>query len=58
MADNASQAKLGLLDRLVRSPVICAEGYLSECERRGYLQASLGTDPRLKQEYRDYAPQL
>jgi betaine-homocysteine S-methyltransferase len=24
---------------LVRGPVICAEGYLFECERRGYLQA-------------------
>jgi len=32
-------AKLGLLDRLVGGPVICAEGYLFELERRGYLQA-------------------
>ena len=39
MADNASQAKLGLLDRLARGPVICAEGYLFACEQRGYLQA-------------------
>ena len=30
---------LGLLDRLARGPVICAEGYLFEFERRGYLQA-------------------
>ena len=29
----------GLLDRLAAGPVICAEGYLFECERRGYLQA-------------------
>jgi len=29
----------GLLERLERGPVICAEGYLFECERRGYLQA-------------------
>lgn len=29
----------GLLDRLRAGPVICAEGYLFECERRGYLQA-------------------
>jgi betaine-homocysteine S-methyltransferase len=29
----------GLLDRLASGPVICAEGYLFECERRGYLQA-------------------
>ena len=29
----------GLLDRLASGPVICAEGYLFELERRGYLQA-------------------
>jgi betaine-homocysteine S-methyltransferase len=29
----------GLLTRLADGPVICAEGYLFECERRGYLQA-------------------
>ncbi len=29
----------GLLDRLRSGPVICAEGYLFEFERRGYLQA-------------------
>ena len=29
----------GLLERLERGPVICAEGYLFELERRGYLQA-------------------
>ncbi|MBJ7602815.1 MAG: homocysteine S-methyltransferase family protein [Candidatus Dormibacteraeota bacterium] len=29
----------GLLERLRQGPVICAEGYLFECERRGYLQA-------------------
>jgi len=28
-----------LLDRLAQGPVICAEGYLFEFERRGYLQA-------------------
>ncbi len=31
--------RTGLLDRLARGPVICAEGYLFEFERRGYLQA-------------------
>src|SRR5262245_57806678 len=31
--------KLGLLERLAIGPVICAEGYLFEFERRGYLQA-------------------
>jgi betaine-homocysteine S-methyltransferase len=29
----------GLLERLDQGPVICAEGYLFEFERRGYLQA-------------------
>jgi betaine-homocysteine S-methyltransferase len=29
----------GLLERLAQGPVICAEGYLFEFERRGYLQA-------------------
>lgn len=29
----------GLLERLAAGPVICAEGYLFELERRGYLQA-------------------
>jgi betaine-homocysteine S-methyltransferase len=29
----------GLVERLDRGPVICAEGYLFELERRGYLQA-------------------
>jgi betaine-homocysteine S-methyltransferase len=34
-----SQQKPGLLERLARGPVICAEGYVFELERRGYLQA-------------------
>jgi betaine-homocysteine S-methyltransferase len=34
-----STEKPGLLERLEHGPVICAEGYLFECERRGYLQA-------------------
>src|ERR1700751_2844837 len=29
----------GLLERLAAGPVICAEGYVFELERRGYLQA-------------------
>lgn len=29
----------GLLERLERGPVVCAEGYLFELERRGYVQA-------------------
>ena len=29
----------GLLEQLTEGPVICAEGYLFELERRGYLSA-------------------
>ena len=37
---NGKSAKgAGLLQRLAMGPVICAEGYLFELERRGYLQA-------------------
>lgn len=33
------KAKRGLVERLRAGPVICAEGYVFELERRGYLQA-------------------
>ena len=33
------KTKKGLRERLAEGPVICAEGYLFELERRGYLQA-------------------
>ena len=36
---SAAGTTAGLLERLDRGPVICAEGYLFELERRGYLQA-------------------
>src|SRR3712207_6872017 len=36
---DTSDQRLGLLERLAEGPVICAEGYLFELERRGYLQA-------------------
>lgn len=32
-------ATKGLMERLAEGPIICAEGYLFELERRGYLQA-------------------
>src|SRR5207248_11790465 len=32
-------SRLSLLQRLDHGPVICAEGYVFELERRGYLQA-------------------
>jgi len=34
-----ARSSAGLLERLASGPVICAEGYLLELERRGYLQA-------------------
>jgi betaine-homocysteine S-methyltransferase len=34
-----STTRAGLLERLADGPVLCAEGYLFELERRGYLQA-------------------
>jgi betaine-homocysteine S-methyltransferase len=39
MATRSGNTKLGLIDRLETGPVICAEGYLFELERRGYVQA-------------------
>jgi len=36
---DANTAADGLLERLAQGPVICAEGYLFEFERRGYLQS-------------------
>lgn len=36
---NVGDGQPGLLERLAEGPVICAEGYLFELERRGYLQA-------------------
>ena len=34
-----AMAGAGLLERLEQGHVVCAEGYLFELERRGYLQA-------------------
>ena len=39
MTDAMSAPRPGLTERLAEGPVICAEGYLFEIERRGYLQA-------------------
>ncbi len=38
-SDMMGSVSEGLLERLDKGPVICAEGYLFELERRGYLQA-------------------
>lgn len=39
MAGDYDASRPGLLERLEQGAVICAEGYLFELERRGYLQA-------------------
>src|SRR3984885_12711107 len=36
---NERPSQLGLTERLDQGPLVCAEGYLFEFERRGYLQA-------------------
>jgi betaine-homocysteine S-methyltransferase len=46
-----------LLERLARGPVICAEGYLFELERRGYLQAG-GFVPEVVLEHPDKVAEL
>jgi betaine-homocysteine S-methyltransferase len=46
-----------LLDRLAQGPVICAEGYLFEFERRGYLQAGAFV-PEVVLEHPDLVAQL
>ena len=35
----SKQDKKGLIDRLNLGPVICAEGFLFEIERRGYMSS-------------------
>src|SRR5947209_19257735 len=47
----------GLLERLAAGPVICAEGYLFEFERRGYLQAGAFV-PEVVLEHPDLVAQL
>jgi betaine-homocysteine S-methyltransferase len=49
--------KLGLMERLAQGPVICAEGYLFEFERRGYLQAGAFV-PEVVLEHPDLVRQL
>ena len=39
MTDTGASATPGFLERLDAGPVICAEGYLFELERAGYLTA-------------------
>ena len=46
-----------LLERLARGPVICAEGYLFELERRGYVQAG-GFVPEVVLEHPEKVAEL
>src|SRR5579875_2987765 len=39
MSDTTTRPGPGLRERLANGAVICAEGYLFACERRGYVQA-------------------
>ncbi len=57
MRQEESTARLGLLERLETGPVICAEGYLFEFERRGYLQAGAFV-PEVVLEHPDLVAQL
>jgi betaine-homocysteine S-methyltransferase len=54
--DQASSTT-GLLERLDEGPVICAEGYLFEFERRGYLQAGAFV-PEIVLEHPDLVEQI
>lgn len=58
----ASPRRKSLQERLAEGPVVCAEGYLFELERRGYLQAGafvpevvLEHPEVVKQLHRDFA---
>ena len=62
MSASSGESKLGLLERLDAGPVICAEGYLFELERRGYIQAGafvpevvLEEPDVVRQLHRDFA---
>jgi betaine-homocysteine S-methyltransferase len=57
MKNDTLVEKVGLLDRLAAGPVICAEGYLFEFERRGYLQAGAYV-PEVVLEHPDLVAQL
>ncbi len=57
MQNGTSTTRPGLLERLAAGPVICAEGYLFEFERRGYLQAGAYV-PEVVLEHPDLVAQL
>src|SRR5437879_13217295 len=53
----SSSKPLSLLQRLDQGPVVCAEGYVFELERRGYLQAG-GFVPEVVLEHPDVVAQV
>lgn len=53
----SSKTEPGLLKRLAAGPVICAEGYVFELERRGYLQAGAFV-PEVLTEHPEVVEQL
>ncbi|TMH56875.1 MAG: homocysteine S-methyltransferase family protein, partial [Betaproteobacteria bacterium] len=53
----SSSKPLSLLQRLDQGPVVCAEGYVFELERRGYLQAGAFV-PEVVLEHPDVVAQL
>jgi len=57
MNETTTHEKAGLLERLEAGPVICAEGYLFEFERRGYLQAGAFV-PQVVLEHPELVAQL
>ena len=57
MSEHEGGGRRGLLERLADGPVICAEGYLFELERRGYLQAGAFV-PVVVLEHPDLVAQL
>jgi betaine-homocysteine S-methyltransferase len=57
MSESPTPPQPGLLARLAEGPVICAEGYLFELERRGYLQAGAFV-PEVVLEHPDLVTQL
>ena len=57
MTKSTPRQRPGLLERLASGPVICAEGYLFELERRGYLQAGAYV-PEVVIEHPDVVRQL
>jgi len=57
MSEHNDRPRDGLLERLERGPVICAEGYLFELERRGYLQAG-GFVPEVVLDHPDKVTEL